>query len=100
MAELNGFLAAFTPTFSATTTGRTHCPRREKHVLFHAMRIPVLPEGEEAEVGEDCDDDGGGAVEADGGADDARDDHAQRQRDEPHAPRHQVRVVGERLQIN
>ena len=57
-----------------------------------------IPEGEEAEVGEDRDDDGGGAVEADGGADDARDHHAQRQRDEPHAPRHQVRVVGERLQ--
>ena len=61
-------------------------------------RVPVcLPECEEAEVGEDRDDDGGGAVEADGGADDARDHHSQRQRDEPHAPRHQVGVVRERL---
>ena len=63
------------------------------------MRIPVLPEGEEAEVGEEGDDDGGGAVEAHGGADDADDDDAERQRDEPHAPRHQVGVVGEGLQV-
>ena len=58
---------------------------------------PVLPESEEAEVGEEGDDDGGGAVEADGGADDADDDDAERQRDEAHAARDQVRVVGERL---
>ena len=40
------------------------------------MRITALPEREEAEVGEDGDDDGGGAVEADGGADDAGDHDA------------------------
>ncbi len=55
------------------------------------------PKGQQAEVGEGCDDDGPGPVEPDGGADHSDHDDAQRERDEAHAARHQVRVVGEGL---